>query len=89
MSIFDRLTRVAKGKALLWTRGPSAPASPEVEAELNALRPAPAEREREPPQQTVRRAPPPAHDPAERPVPKTDLLDEKPRGEDPDKRDLL
>lgn len=79
MSLFDRLARVARGKVLVWTKGPSeAAADAAVLAELEAARPAPAtDTRRLSPNVTERPAPLP--DPAERPVPRTDLLGDAPR----------
>ena len=92
MSLLDRIARVARGRVQLMTKGPSEPLDPAVEAEIESLRPAPA------PAETTRRSrraqTSPARDttarnPAEEPVPRTDLLGERtaeaPRGAPPKK----
>jgi len=92
MSIFSRLTRVAKGRALLWSRGADSPRDPAVQAEVEAARPVPAEREVAPPLQAARRPTGPTRDPAEHPVARTDLLGdptERDTDEQPSKRDLV
>lgn len=79
MSLFDRLARVARGKVLVWTKGPSeASADEAVLAKLEAARPAPATETKRPPP-TVAERPRPLPDPAEHPVPRSDLLGEAPR----------
>ena len=80
MSLFDRIARVARGKVQVLTKGPSEPLDPAVRAELESLRPKAA------PQQSTRRtAPPPSAtrpapplpNPAEDPVPRSDLFGDK------------
>jgi hypothetical protein len=100
MSLFDRLARVATGKALLWTKGGAGEADDAaVRAELEALRPSPREGARRPSEDTARPRPraadraaiAPRPDPAEHPVPRTDLLGEPDRADPPDapqKKDL-
>ena len=80
MSVWKRLTNVAKGKVKVWSQG-DGDRDPDVERELSELErhPSPTEGPRE---ETERRRPPeqaarprkPSRNPAEEPVPRTDLF---------------
>ncbi|TVQ94767.1 MAG: hypothetical protein EA397_00810 [Deltaproteobacteria bacterium] len=80
MSLFDRIARVARGKVQVLTKGPSEPLDPAVRAEIESLRPQapPAQSTRSAaprPVSTRPKAPPP--NPAEDPVPRSDLLGDR------------
>lgn len=79
MSLFDRIARVARGKVSLMAKGPSSPLDPAVREELENLqpRPAPAQSTRQAPRTHTSPSPrSKPRNPAEDPVPKTDLLGE-------------